>query len=373
MKALKENYRQTIKGLDSYGATICTIISEVLRDNGIQVHSITYRVKDFKSVSRKVNINPEKYSSLEKLTDMLGVRIITYFPYDVDKVATALEKEFRIDRQNSVDKRKLLDPDKFGYLSLHHVVSLSKSRGKLVEYKKFSDFPFEIQVRSILQHAWAEIEHDLGYKAEGSLPDEMRRSFSRLAGMLEFADEEFERIRQKIGAYEEHVVNTIEDAPQTLMIDQSTVTAALKTEVTLKSLDQAIVRASESATLLDNFDIDYISSHAKELKTLRVKDVSHLIKLAKAYESYVEKFAYYWLRARPNTELPAPATFSRSIGLFYLCYVIVAQLPQEMLVDWNPQLKKTSPKIIEEVHVAWKKVLKDLGEPPRAAKEILPR
>ena len=61
----------------------------------------------------------------------------------------------------------------------------------LRENKAFEGLKCEIQIRSVLQHAWAEIEHDLGYKSELTIPKEVRRSFSRLAGLLELGDKEF--------------------------------------------------------------------------------------------------------------------------------------------------------------------------------------
>jgi ppGpp synthetase/RelA/SpoT-type nucleotidyltranferase len=97
--------------------------------------------------------------------------------------------------ENTIDKRKTLSPNVFGYLSVHYVVSFDKNRLKKKAFADYKDIRFEIQIRSILQHAWAEIEHDLGYKSEIEVPDEIRRKFSRLAGLLEIADSEFISLR----------------------------------------------------------------------------------------------------------------------------------------------------------------------------------
>lgn len=368
-KTLKAQYEEIIHGLDQYGSNVSAIISELLLDSGIQTHSVTHRVKDFKSASRKYSLRPGRYKDLSDLTDVLGVRIITFFPYDVDKAAKVLEKELSVDRDNTVDKRKLLDPDKFGYLSFHYVVQLSNSRSKLVEYKRFSELRFEIQIRSILQHAWAEIEHDLGYKAEGTAPSEIKRSFSRLAGLLELADEEFERIREKLNVYDTHVNEVIDSAPQTLMLDQSTVAAALRKEDILLNLDQAIARADNSK-LNENFSIDYVSSETRQLKTLGVKDIESLLKIAQAYMPYVEKFAEYWLK-NDDSEHDPNASFSRGIGLFYLSYVIAAQLSTDQIVDWNPELRKAYPDILDEVHDTWSRVTQDLGKPSKKIRSLL--
>src|SRR6185503_1723451 len=68
---------------------------------------------------------------------------------------------------------------------------------------KFEGWPFEVQIRSILQHAWAEIEHDIGYKSPRALSYPTRRSFARLASLLELADIEFTRLRAEVRADEE--------------------------------------------------------------------------------------------------------------------------------------------------------------------------
>lgn len=64
---------------------------------------------------------------MSDIKDISGIRIITFFPDDVDAVAKLIQKEFAIDYSQSVDKRILLDPDRFGYLSLHYVAKLTPS------------------------------------------------------------------------------------------------------------------------------------------------------------------------------------------------------------------------------------------------------
>lgn len=65
--------------------------------------------------------------------------------------------------------------------------------------------PFEVQIRTALQHVWSAIEHDIGYKGPVKLPAEFQRQFSRLAGMLELADDEFSRLRTVMASYRRSV------------------------------------------------------------------------------------------------------------------------------------------------------------------------
>jgi len=155
--------------------TLERLLGQLVRDADIKVHSITHRLKARDSLKRKLSPRESRYEALQSVTDIMGVRITTYFSDEVDKIASVIEREFVVDPENSINKRAMLDPDRFGYLSLHYVVSLNPTRLGLREYSRFSGCKAEIQIRSILQHAWAEIEHDLGYKTIHAIPSEIRR------------------------------------------------------------------------------------------------------------------------------------------------------------------------------------------------------
>ena len=113
---------------------------------------------------------------------------------DVDKVAAIVQQLYEVDWENSVDKRKVHQLTSFGYNSLHYICRL-----------KEGSMPFEIQMRTTLQHVWSAIEHDIGYKGAVKLPPEYQRQFSRLAGMLELADDEFSRLRTTMTDYRRQV------------------------------------------------------------------------------------------------------------------------------------------------------------------------
>lgn len=177
-----------------------SIIKKAIVDSGILVHEMEHRIKREKSLAGKLAKRGEHIQDLYELTDILGTRIVCYFADDVDKMGKLIEDCFDVDRAHSTDKRTLLKANTFGYLSLHYIVSLKKDAGYPEELTKIR---FEIQIRSILQHAWAVIEHDLGYKTEFGVPREVVRGFARLAGLLEIADDEFIRTRDRIVDYTE--------------------------------------------------------------------------------------------------------------------------------------------------------------------------
>lgn len=173
------------------------IISEILDINTLSYHIITSRSKTIESFKEK--INNEKYDDpINQITDLAGIRIITYVEDEVRDVCKLITETFEIDKENSSDKGLELGIDKVGYKSVHYIAKLKNERLLLPEYQSFKDRYFEIQVRTILQHAWAEIEHDRNYKFSGKLPDEITRRFKLLAGLLEISDREFNNIAKEI-------------------------------------------------------------------------------------------------------------------------------------------------------------------------------
>lgn len=198
MEKILDLYRKKHSIYNDFTNEMQELMATILIEKNIHVHSVVSRLKEETSLTNKINKNLKKYTNIEDITDLCGIRIITYFEDDVDQIADIIQKTLTIDPINSVDKRKLLAATQFGYLSLHFVASLTTRQLQLPKYKKFENCKIEIQICSILQHAWAEIEHDLEYKSQTKISYDVRRRFSRLAGLLEIADIEFRKIRDDL-------------------------------------------------------------------------------------------------------------------------------------------------------------------------------
>ena len=226
---------------------VISVLEDKLREAGIRPMQIAHRVKTRESVAGKMERKPDKYTSLRKMTDLLGIRIICYFNDQVDQIADLIRQCLVIDLKNSVDKRELLEPTAFGYLSLHFICSLPKDSGYPNE---LCDLKFEIQIRTVLQHTWAEIEHDLGYKTEFGVPRKVRREFSRVAGLLEIADESFLRIRSFIRDYEIDVRNKItNDEAAEMSLDLVSLRAYIELNKTMQRLISEIAAISGSQVI----------------------------------------------------------------------------------------------------------------------------
>ncbi|TKH21952.1 GTP pyrophosphokinase, partial [Bacillus cereus] len=196
------------------------IIKEILEDCKISFHSVTSRTKDVDSFAKKAS--KDKYSDPKsEILDLAGIRITAYVESDVNKICEVLEREFEIIQEHSVNKAEILKYNEVGYRSVHYIAKLDSARMKLPEYRRLDAF-FEIQVRTILQHAWAEIEHDRNYKFEGAeLPEhaQIKRRFALLAGQLELADREFDSIVKDIEHYSDKVIEDTKKGKLDMPID----------------------------------------------------------------------------------------------------------------------------------------------------------
>jgi ppGpp synthetase/RelA/SpoT-type nucleotidyltranferase len=255
------------------GLRMETLVKDALQAGGLSPHTVTHRVKQRGSAERKIERKARTNYALGDVTDLLGLRVITYFDYEVNRAAEIIEQEFDVDRDNSVDKRTTLDPDRFGYLSLHYVVRLGKERRAMSEYRKFHDVRFEIQIRSILQHAWAEIEHDLGYKSEHGIPDQVRRRFSRLAGLLELADEEFANIRRQLQDYRDTVGEAVRDNNLNVPINRDSTFAYIQQSARLAALEQRLAR-SLGGRRETRLKLPYAEARANELQIVGFRELT---------------------------------------------------------------------------------------------------
>ncbi len=205
-----------------------SFLIEYFEMNSIGYHIVTSRAKTIDSVREKGNSS--KYSDpINQLQDFAGVRVITYVEDEISVIQKVIEENFDIDEKNSSNKSEALGIDKVGYQSVHYIAKLKKDRLRLPEYKQYEGKWFEIQIRTILQHAWAEIEHDRNYKFSGKLPDELSRRFKILAGVLELADKEFNAISNQIDDISVSVDEGIRSGSLEIPISSTTLTQYLHT------------------------------------------------------------------------------------------------------------------------------------------------
>ncbi|MEM9591988.1 MAG: hypothetical protein AAF967_11700 [Pseudomonadota bacterium] len=184
-----------------------TLISEITDPTGIMLYGISARAKTPASLRGK--LRRKNYEHPEKdITDLVGIRIVTFYHDDIDAIVRHLRRRLDINKKDSIDKRSQLGLREFGYRSVQLVARPNPKDVQAFDFQVLQGRWFEIQVRSVLEHAWAEIEHKIIYKAKIKYPEDVVRRFASLAGTIEILDDEFVELKKKrnefIGYYREH-------------------------------------------------------------------------------------------------------------------------------------------------------------------------
>lgn len=193
-----EQYRSQWPIYKGFALKLESLIRDILDANNIKYQVVESRAKEVASFQEKISRPGKSYKiPLRDITDLCGCRIIVYYQDDVVRVTDAIKSEFLIAEENLSRQPQLLEVDRFGYLSAHYIVSIGKTRSDLLEWRPFVGFVAEIQVRTVIQHAWSAVSHALQYKQQTAIPSKLQRRLHRIAGLFELADEEFVGLRKE--------------------------------------------------------------------------------------------------------------------------------------------------------------------------------
>ncbi|MBN2103767.1 hypothetical protein JW835_06980 [bacterium] len=172
-----------------------------IKDEYAPLGIVQTRIKSVDGFAEKV-MRKQKYEKPEEeITDLCGGRIIVHFQSEVDLICQRIRREFQIDEKNCIDKRDVMKTSEFGYVSVHLIVSPKR---KIMGVKFNNDLikkKAEVQIKTFLQHAWADISHDRIYKAAIKVPAYWERESYRLAAILEEADKSFLSFAQTLDAF----------------------------------------------------------------------------------------------------------------------------------------------------------------------------
>ncbi|GGB44213.1 GTP pyrophosphokinase [Flexivirga endophytica] len=201
VSAARREYAVQFPRIERAADDAVELIAGVLDDAGLNYLTVDGRAKTVASfaekAAREVDGEPLYVDPMREIGDTIGVRVITYVRRDVDAVVQLLGAETEVldDRDLGVETAS---EGRFGYASRHLQVRIHDE--DRAEHPELADRLIQVQIRTVLQHAWAEFEHDIRYK--GSIPAQQRPDFDRrftlAAGLLELADDEFSTIRDKL-------------------------------------------------------------------------------------------------------------------------------------------------------------------------------
>ena len=157
------------------------------------IDRVVFRAKDETSFLRKAADPKKKYQyPLIQIEDQVAGRIIVFFLEDIEIVIKALSKLF-----NDIEsvRKEPSNEREFGYES-HHLICMIPPQCEPHGWNSQADMPrtFELQIRTLFMHAWAEPQHDAGYKPDLELPREIRREWAWAAAAAWGADQALQRV-----------------------------------------------------------------------------------------------------------------------------------------------------------------------------------
>lgn len=172
-------------------------VKSALRDLA-HVDRISFRVKDSKSFERKAvdrRVEPPYTNPLVEIEDQVAGRVIVFFINDMNIVIERLKSTFHsVERKHVKPSRD----EEFGYESAH-LICIVPPHLAPDGWESLVDHPntFELQIRTLFMHAYAEPQHDIGYKAASDLPPDIRRELAWIAASAWGADHAYERVRRR--------------------------------------------------------------------------------------------------------------------------------------------------------------------------------
>ena len=188
-------YVEKLSLYEEYASRIRNLIQDLVELEGVEFYAIEGWAKPPAELLRLLSTLEEK--DLAGI-DLVTVRVLLRFPEDVLKIEEVVKSEFEIDNNRSVSSSGLEDPYRFGYPAVVYILALSDARANLREWKKYKDLNFRLELRTMLQEAWATIFPRVN-QTVGSLSEKkLTRELVLLAALLEKADQGFLSLRKEI-------------------------------------------------------------------------------------------------------------------------------------------------------------------------------
>jgi ppGpp synthetase/RelA/SpoT-type nucleotidyltranferase len=278
-----ELYREQRPTFADLARKLAELISELLVQEKIEIVRTENRPKDVDAFKEKMQRDGKSYSNpLVDITDLSGVRVIAYTNEEVLRIGEIIERQFSV--VEKVERGGLLDPDRFGYRSMHYIVTLTDDRAQMPEWQRFSGLKSEIQVRTVLQHAWAAIDHRLRYKSPIEIPTDVKRRLFRISALLECSDDEFSWVIHEIN----RVRQSYEEQFKRGQLDAEINRESVEIFTADSEYNKALVTAAKSS----GFHIGPLPSNSKDpyvnlLRTIElagVKSISDLERLIRGFE-----------------------------------------------------------------------------------------
>jgi ppGpp synthetase/RelA/SpoT-type nucleotidyltranferase len=185
-------YMEKYSLYEEFAGRISNLLQNLVEGENIEVYSVFGRAKTPEEFLRTAGTPPTgEQSVLAGIADLCTVKILVSFPDDVAKVEDIVQKEFLADMSRSIPLATLDSPERYGYPAVSYVLSLNRERAALREWAKYRDLPFTLEIRTVLQEAWAANAPKVSLPTDTATKKKMQRKLLRLSALLEEADEGF--------------------------------------------------------------------------------------------------------------------------------------------------------------------------------------
>ena len=199
-----DDYARRLPTLKAAAASFNALIEAVLHGlDGVNIAKIECRVKNPEESVRKfkrkyrnaVEDRPEGYAIGDYITDLIGVRVVCLYEDEPPAIMAKVREYF--DVIEITDKTAPMEDSEsdFGYKGIHMDLRLNDEQAALPEHQAYASQTFELQIRTIIQDSWSELDHKIKYKK--SIPTNLKRRINILSALFELADREFLQIRNE--------------------------------------------------------------------------------------------------------------------------------------------------------------------------------
>lgn len=344
--SILEQYKKVVLTYKDFSSTVKFILETLLKNNGFHYHVVSAREKDPESLERKLRDKTKlREIPLTELDDLAGCRVIFYLDSDIGRFIEYVYKEFSV-----VKNVPKFSPD--DYNAHHLVVHLNKDRLNLTEYSKFTGLKCEIQLTTVLYHAWSEMAHDIIYKPRKELPEFDQPAFESLK--KQFSDVMQNHIRQASYSFE-FIYKQFEKLKQG------------KTIFDVQFLE-GIMKSASNNDLYEQLSL--LHQFVQEFGDKTPKNFDIITIVGSALQ-----------KAKGNTPEPIKTAFGEFEGKHYadiaeVCLDILSELKYfhtkkifELLIplsgDSNPTIKKKAIEVLSKLATYNMHVLKKIGYSPQ--------
>lgn len=271
-------YRRMRERYVAFTAALLHDLEMLLDGSSVTIAQIEARTKAVDSFAEKIERKDKYEDPLVEITDLSALRVIVHDPAGIQHVGELIRDEFAIDEENSVSRGADTDPDRFGYRAEHYVIRLKPEQLALAAWSQFADYTAEVQVRTVMQHAWAAVDHKIRYKGS-DLPEDLERRLYRLNALLELADEQFAMLQTRSTERSESYAESVAQGDLNVDLDALSLAAYIEKSKVDRRWADAALKLGYSRPTVDCMD------PAAVLETMRAADMRNLTDLQEVLQS----------------------------------------------------------------------------------------